>query len=285
MNRGQSLLELIIAIGIFVITVSGLVFFILNNYVSGRLISEITIANFLAEEGLEATKSIKDNNWSDLVEGNHGLAIFGNHWFFQGTSEDISGQLREGTRVIAIEEIGVDRKKIISGVNWQFNEGRTEEVKLVTYLTNWQKGIEIRKPTNHADFSGRTSQDARAYDYPNGTTYAATRYDFTANPSITFHTWENSTRTYNSLVLKYRYHAKAGINDRYAVAYSTTGCTGTFTDLITPTSAGAPDSTISVSLSPKQNLTQLCLKIYSQRVGGADVRRIYTRDIWTEGTY
>jgi len=138
-EKGQSLIELIIAVGIFVTIVGGLAFFVLNSYVSGRLSYEVTKANFLAEEGIEAAKSIRDNKFSDLVTGSHGLAIFGGHWVFQGTEEELRGQLKNGKRIIQIEDISQDRKKITSRVNWQFSEGRTEEVRLVSYLTNWQK--------------------------------------------------------------------------------------------------------------------------------------------------
>jgi len=137
--KGESLIELIIAVGIFSIAVAGLSFFVLNSYISGRLASEMTKANFLTEEGIEATRSIRDNSWDDLVAGNHGLAILGNNWIFQGTEENINNQLKEGTRIITVENIGPNRKKITSEVNWQFNKGRDEEVKIVTYLTNWQK--------------------------------------------------------------------------------------------------------------------------------------------------
>lgn len=286
-QEGQSLIELIISMGIFVAVVSCLIFFILDSYISGRLALEITQANFLAEEGLEATQSIRDNNWQDLIAGNHGLVISSGHWVFQGTSEDISTQLNQGVRQILVEDIDANRKKITSQVSWQFSQGRTQEVRLATYLTNWQRVllVEIRKPTAHTDFSGRTTFDARAYDYPDGQTFATTRYDYTANPSITFRTWQLPTKTYQSLVLKYRYHADRATNDTYAVAYSTTGCSGTFINLISPTSLGASDTTISVNLSPSQNLRRLCLKIYTRRVGTADLKRLYTRDIWTEGTY
>jgi len=138
-KKGQSLIELIIAIGIFVFVVPALVFLALDSYVSGRLASEMTKADFLAQEGLEAVRSIRDNSWSDLTAGTYGLAISGVHWIFQGSSEDINDQLKGGTRVITIENIDPDRKKINSEVNWQFNGGRTEEVRLITYLTNWQK--------------------------------------------------------------------------------------------------------------------------------------------------
>jgi hypothetical protein len=138
MNQGQSLIELIIAIGIFVFVTSALVFLILDSYISGRLATEITKADFLAQEGLEAVRSIRDNSWSDLTSGSHGLAISGGHWVFQGTSEDISDQLNNGSRVIEIENIDQYRKKVTSRIDWQFSQ-KAEEVRLITYLTNWQK--------------------------------------------------------------------------------------------------------------------------------------------------
>jgi len=140
-QHGQSLLELIIAIGIFGIVISSVAFLILDSYVTGRLAREITQAGFLAEEGIEAVRSIRDNSWDDLSLGSHGLAISGNHWIFQVPPEgtDISGQLRGGTRVINVGEIDPDRKKIISQVNWEFSKIRSQQIQLVTYLTNWQK--------------------------------------------------------------------------------------------------------------------------------------------------
>jgi len=284
---GQSLLELIIAIGIFAISIFSLATFLLDSFVSGRLAQEFLIANLLAEEGLEATRSIRDNHWQDLIAGNYGLAVSSSHWVFQGTEEDISNQLKGGIRQIQIENIDENRKKIISKVSWQFSEARLEEVILVSYFSNWKRisQIEIRKPTAHTDFSGRTTNPQNAYDYPDGSTFASTFYSVTVNPSITFYSFELPTKNYTSLVLKFRYHAQGGIDDRYAVAYSTTGCQGTFSDLISPTSAAAPDTTISVNLPPDLDLSQLCLKIYTKRVGGADNRYLYTRDIWVEGTY
>ena len=83
--------------------------------------------------------SIRDNNWDDLVVGSRGLAISENRWVFQGTEENLAVQLKEGVRRIIIEDIGDDRKKIISQVSWQFTDGRPQLVQLVTYLTNWQK--------------------------------------------------------------------------------------------------------------------------------------------------
>ncbi|KPJ57114.1 hypothetical protein AMJ49_02325 [Parcubacteria bacterium DG_74_2] len=286
-EKGESLIELLIAVGIFLISISISIFFLLDSYISGRLASEITIANFLAEEGMEAVKSIRDNNWLDLLTGNHGLTISENHWIFQGPEEDLSDQLQKGKRVIGIEDIDSDRKKITSRVIWQFTEERTEEVRLVSYLTNWQKisPIEIRKPTAHTDPAQKTISPENAYDYPDGNTFSTTRYDISRDPSIILHNWETSTKTYTSLVLKYRYQADEATDDRYAISYSTTGCNGEFTDLISLTSTAAPDTILSTELSSTQDLIQLCLKIYTEKIRAADKKNLYTKDVWTEGTY
>lgn len=144
-KKGQSLIELLIAVGIFAISVSILVFFILDSYVSDRLGREITIANFLAQEGIEAVKSIRDYDWDQLISGNHGLVISETENVWTLTSPpagtDVSEFLKEGERIIIIEDVGADRKKITSKISWQFGEGRTQEVELATHLTNWAKSL------------------------------------------------------------------------------------------------------------------------------------------------
>ncbi len=281
MNRGQSLIELLVAIGIFVIVVSVLIFLILNSYVTGRLASEITIANFFAEEGLEAARSIRDRNFAGLTNGNHGLIISGGNWQFSGQSGVIDGKF---TRAIKVDEIDPNRKKITSQVTWQFTEARPQEITLVTYLTNWQIGLEIRKPTVFTDIAKATTDPTNAFDYPDGVTFATTDYGAISDPSITFHTWETPTQTYNSLVLKYRYHVDSATDDTYAVAYSTDSGLN-WVDLISPTSVGARDTTILVDLSPSQDLSFLQVKIYTTKMKKPDKRNLYTRDIWTEGNF
>ncbi|OHA70375.1 MAG: hypothetical protein A3F15_02440 [Candidatus Wildermuthbacteria bacterium RIFCSPHIGHO2_12_FULL_40_12] len=287
-EKGQSLMELIIAVGIFTVVVSGLAFFILNSYVSGRLSYEVTKAGFLAQEGMEAVRSIRDNDWTELEDGDHALIVSDGKWFFDpvATEEDIGGQLTEGKRVITIESVEDDSKKITSKIGWKFSEGRMEEIILESYLANWQKiSSEIRRPLSHTDPSPKKTTDpGLAYDNQNGNTFSATLYDTTKNPSILFRTWELPTMNYSVLTLNYRYHADQAIDDQYAIAYSTNGCQGNFIDWVLPTSISAPDTTISVNLPPTQNLSQLCVKIYTQRVDSKDQANIYTRDVWTEGT-
>ncbi|KPJ71357.1 hypothetical protein AMJ50_02605 [Parcubacteria bacterium DG_74_3] len=137
-EAGQSLVELLIAMGIFVLAVSAISSLILEVYLSDRVGREKMIATFLAKEGMEAVRSIRDSNWQNLTNGEYGLAILGGNWVFQGNQEEVSSQLRDGVRKIIVEEIDANRKKITSQIIWKLTEARSQEVSLITYLTNWK---------------------------------------------------------------------------------------------------------------------------------------------------
>lgn len=139
MEKGQLLIELLVAMGIFAITVSVVLFLILDGYLADRIGRENTIATFLAKEGIVAAQTIRDNDWDDLTLGEHGLKISSGTWIFYGTGDDLSEYLREGERKIIVERIDDDRRKVTSKVSWKLTNLRPREVSLVSYLTNWQK--------------------------------------------------------------------------------------------------------------------------------------------------
>jgi len=136
---GLSIIELLIAVACFGMVAAAIIILILNVYSNIQQNKEESLAIFLAEEGLEATRSIRDNNWDTLTNGEHGLVISGNNWVFQGTEEDISGVLRAGERKIIVEEIDSDEKKVTSQTSWKISETQIRNVSLISYLTNWQK--------------------------------------------------------------------------------------------------------------------------------------------------
>jgi len=138
-KQGQSLIELLVAMGIFVLFASAVGFLVIDSYIAHRAGKEETIAVFLAQEGLEAARSIRDNDWSDLVDGNHGISVSGGQWIFQGSEDDLSGILKNGKRKVIVSTIDSDRKRVESQVLWDFSWTRSRMINLVTYLTNWQK--------------------------------------------------------------------------------------------------------------------------------------------------
>ena len=119
MQKGQTLIELLVAMSIFILLISVITFLILDSYISDRAARERTQATFLAEEGLEQARSIRDNDWSSLISSGPEI-------------------IDKFTRTVMVEDIDSNRKKVTSQIIWQLTEARSQEVSLITYLTNWQ---------------------------------------------------------------------------------------------------------------------------------------------------
>lgn len=143
--KGQSLIELLIALGIFVSMAGVIVFILLNSYVSGLRGFENSKALFLAQEGLEAVRSIRNNDWNALAAGSHGLDFTDSEWLFSGTEENISS-LKEGVRQLIVENIGADRKKITSKITWKSLQNITQAISLASNFANWQSPAEWASP-------------------------------------------------------------------------------------------------------------------------------------------
>lgn len=148
-KQGQSVIEVIIAVSLFVIITVSSVVTLLGSFSTTRLASEETQATYYAVEGLEAVQSIRNQNWDNLMNGDYGLSSSGNVWSFSGAS-DVNGKF---TRVISISDVERDGsgnivssggtvdpeiKNIVSTITWSFTPSRNNTVSSTTYLTNWQ---------------------------------------------------------------------------------------------------------------------------------------------------
>lgn len=151
-QRGFSIIEIILAIAVFVIFSSGAVAVILQGLSANRLGKEQTVATEYAAEGLEAMRSIKNQSFSSLVSTTSaGVArSLAGTWIFSGTSNIFDGRY---TRTIAIADVQRDgsgnivasggtvdpnTRKITATVAWNFTPARSDSVILSTYLTNWR---------------------------------------------------------------------------------------------------------------------------------------------------
>lgn len=135
-SNGFSLVEVLLAVSVFGLLVTALVGAIIYGQESTAISGSRARAVFLADEGLEAARNIRDENYANLANGAYGLAISGSQWAFSGSSDttDIF------TRQMTIADAGTNRKQVTSAVTWQQNPQRTGTVTLVTYLTNWKAG-------------------------------------------------------------------------------------------------------------------------------------------------
>jgi len=130
---GFSLVEILLSISLLVLITGAIVGAVIYGQQSAVLSGSRIRAAALAEEGIEATKNIKDQNFLNLSDGDHGLAISSNHWVFSGT-EDLTGIFR---RKINISSLTDDTKKVVSTVTWDNPFGQNNLVSLTTYMTDW----------------------------------------------------------------------------------------------------------------------------------------------------
>src|SRR6266568_3340385 len=82
-QAGFSILEVILAAGIFVVFSGAAIAVVLQGFDANRLGSEETIANQYASEGIEAVRSIKNQAFSSLLNsGGTGVIRSSGVWIF-----------------------------------------------------------------------------------------------------------------------------------------------------------------------------------------------------------
>lgn len=159
-DAGFGLVEIIVAMAIFIMIAATGATTIIQSFRINRLGLEETEANMYSQEGIEGVRSIKNRGWSSMDIGNttcgatsnKGLTTGAGSWAFLGTSETlgkytrtitVGNVCRNGSGVIT--EPGTiydtDVKKITSTTNWAFTTGRNNTVALVSYLSNFTKPI------------------------------------------------------------------------------------------------------------------------------------------------
>lgn len=133
--KGQLALELLIALGIFTISMAAA----FQLFFGGQSLSidsaNATLASDYAQEGMEAARTIRDRNWSELTNGDHGLVFTGTEWQFSGASDnkDIF------SRKISIATGANDNvKTATTTITWQTDPLRPQKIELVEQFANWQ---------------------------------------------------------------------------------------------------------------------------------------------------
>ena len=164
-QKGVSLVEIILAIALFGIFATALIFLLINSYDSNLQAEEKDKATFYAQQGMEAVWSIRRRAWNLLENGDHGLDNAGGYWEFSGTS-DLLGE--KYTRVVTIADVcrssgdivdcptgTVDphTKKVTSVLTYTSINGISNEIILDSYLTLWQSKSWIQ-----TDWSGGSGQ-------------------------------------------------------------------------------------------------------------------------------
>ncbi|MFA6410428.1 MAG: hypothetical protein WCW26_02515 [Candidatus Buchananbacteria bacterium] len=150
---GFSLVEIILAVGLFGLFATALLGLLMDSYGSNFLAAEKNQATLYAQQGIDATLSIRRQAWNLLINGDHSLTNNLGHWEFSGTADllvdkynrvvSISNICRDGSNNIvdctqAGASLDLYTKKAVCKVSYTSINHIPNNIELVTYLTNWQ---------------------------------------------------------------------------------------------------------------------------------------------------
>lgn len=151
-SRGFSLIEVMLAITFFGLIVTtfagGIVFGKQNTAISG----DRQRAIFLAEEGISALQSIRQQSWNSFKYNQSAIEIEADQWVLsgEGTVEEIDDIFSRTINFYPVcrdvnDDIAdcpasytdLNTKKAVVSVNWEIRFGVNYSVELPVYLTNW----------------------------------------------------------------------------------------------------------------------------------------------------
>jgi len=166
-QQGQSILEVIIAMAIFGLVAASLIGFVMGGDQALLQGGDQTKAEALAQEGIEAVRSIRDNAWNELVYNQSAVNSDSGHWNFNG--ENTTETIGKFIRTISFSDIcrsglnqivdcpgvytDVQSKKVLVDVTWPVRPGVTNSVQRTSYLTNWNS-----RDWTQTDWSGGAGQ-------------------------------------------------------------------------------------------------------------------------------
>ena len=166
-QAGFSLIEAIVALGVFALLAATVSSTAGIGYLSEKQSGERIIAQAYITEGIEATKSIRNRGWSELIDGSHGLQSSKGYWEFNGTEDALDKYTRqivissvyrdENSNIVNIGEGNIDlhTKLVTVTVTWELSPGTDNELVVNNYLTNWQS-LDWEQ-TNWANGDGQTN--------------------------------------------------------------------------------------------------------------------------------
>ncbi len=134
--RGFSAIDVLLGAALFGMLVMGMIGALIFGAQSSQTSGSRGRAIFLAEEGLEAVRNIRDHSFGNMANGTYGLAVSGGVWTFSGSSDTTDNFTRSLT--IADSTVSASFKLVTSSVTWQQTAQRSGVVELKTEMTNWR---------------------------------------------------------------------------------------------------------------------------------------------------
>jgi Tfp pilus assembly protein PilV len=155
---GFALIEVILATSLLAVFATGITMSVVSGLNLNRSSQEQTIANQYAIEGMEAIRSIRNQNYASLTTQVQGVVANNGVW----TATTSANVFDKYTRIIAIEEVlrdvqgnivtssgtlDPDIKRVTVNVNWNAGGARNLSTSLTSYLANWKITTATPTPT------------------------------------------------------------------------------------------------------------------------------------------
>jgi hypothetical protein len=153
-EHGQSLVEAVIAIAIFSLFAVSMATFILGAITLAQTGGDVSQADALAVEGIEAVRAIRDSSWNNLAFDSTGIGVVDGRWALRG--EGTVDEIGKFTRTINFLPIfrnaerdivsstspeavlDGDSRQVDAVVEWDTGRGVFDSVIITAYLTNWR---------------------------------------------------------------------------------------------------------------------------------------------------
>jgi prepilin-type N-terminal cleavage/methylation domain-containing protein len=137
-KAGFSLLELVLAIAIFSFSSFVLASLLIEANINTRFNTEKIEALTYAKEGIEAVEFIRNNNWSNIQVGEHGLLNEAGVWSFSGSTDTIENKYIRKVTITERDPVSTSTKNILVNITWSLTPLRSVSVNLETVLANWK---------------------------------------------------------------------------------------------------------------------------------------------------
>lgn len=146
-KTGFSIVEIIVAVGIFAIVSAGVVILYLGSLGANLRDTETFQAEMYLQEGMEAARAIRDYNFGNLTNGTHGLTASNDYWEFLGSSDNL-GQFTRTTLVESIQRdagcnvvssggiVDAKSKSVTVSVSWDFESGNPTSISATEYYSD-----------------------------------------------------------------------------------------------------------------------------------------------------
>jgi Tfp pilus assembly protein PilV len=161
-KKAFSLVEVILATTIILIIILGVSRSLSYSVQSTSTSNNASIANYLAYEGMEAIRNLRDENFSNLTDGTYGITLINGRWALVA-SQDVSNIF---TRRITISTLTPTSKRATVIISWL-----DKQISLSQDFTTWRNiSFTATRGGMLVYGDGGTTTDAIRYRILSGTT-------------------------------------------------------------------------------------------------------------------